>query len=193
MGPVLFFPLVPKVKKREPVPILATGLMALALLGCEPKTIGADWKRVEPPVPAPGFTLPQLDAGSVSLSDYRGRVVIMEFWATWCGPCRFSLPSLEVIYKRYRGQGVEVLLLNEGEDAETARKWAAGRFTASILLDQDQRIGARYGVRSLPRLFIVDQQGRLVYAHEGYGGGLERNLKLILDEMLAEPGEAEHG
>jgi thiol-disulfide isomerase/thioredoxin len=172
---------------------LAAGLIALALLGCEPKTIGADWKRLEPPVPAPGFTLPQLDAGPMSLSDYRGRVVIMEFWATWCGPCRFSLPSLEVIYKGYRDRGVAVLLLNEGEAAETARKWAAGRFTAPILLDQDQRVGALYRVRGIPRLFIVDQQGHLVYAHDGYGGGLERNLKLILEELLAKPAPPAHG
>jgi len=179
--------------RAETSPFLAAGFIVLVLTGCEAEGIGSDWKRIEPPLPAPEFTLPQLDAGPVSLSDYRGRVVIMEFWATWCGPCRFSLPSLEVIYKRYRDRGVEVLLLNAGEAAETARKWAGGRFTAPILLDQDQQVGVLYRVRGIPRLFIVDQQGRLVYAHEGYGGGLERNLKLILEALLAEAVPTTHG
>ncbi len=155
------------------------------LSGCGSQGIGADWKRIRPGVAAIDFELPQLDGPPVKLSDYRGRVVIMEFWATWCGPCQFSLPSLEVSYKRYRDRGVAVLLINEGESPEAARKWAGKRFTAPILLDQDQAVGARYHVRGIPRLFIVDQQGNLVYVHEGYGGGLERNLALILNELLA--------
>ncbi|MBI2104476.1 MAG: TlpA family protein disulfide reductase [Candidatus Omnitrophica bacterium] len=174
----------------DPVPIL---LSLLVLAGCGQQGIGADWKRIEPGVAAIDFELPQLDGPPVKLSDYRGRVVVMEFWATWCGPCRFSLPSLEVIYKRYRDRGMTVLLINEGEEAEVARKWAEKRFTAPILLDRDQAVGARYRVRGIPRLFIVDQAGNLAYAHEGYGGGLERNLTLILDEFLAPPAPAADG
>jgi peroxiredoxin len=152
--------------------------------GCEPEGIGADWRRIEPKVAAPGFTLPQLSGGQVSLADYRGRVVILEFWATWCGPCRFSVPSLDVVYKRYRDRGLQVLLINEGEEAEKVRRWALRRFTAPILLDQGSRVGARYGVSGIPQLYVVDQEGRLVFAHDGYSGGLERNLKLILEELL---------
>lgn len=197
MGAAPFFQPRLRVEKRELLPFfpvqILSGLIALALSGCAPAGIGKDWKRIEPPVQAPEFTLPQLDAGPVSLSGYRGRVVIMEFWATWCGPCQFSLPSLEVVYKRYRDRGVTVLMLNEGEPVETVRKWTGRRFTAPILLDQDQGVGRLYQVRGLPRLFIVDQQGNLVYAHEGYGGGLERNLKLILEGLLAPPAPAADG
>ncbi len=117
----------------------------------------------------------------------------MEFWATWCGPCRFSLPSLEVIYKRYRNRGVTVLLINDGETPEAVRKWAKRRFTAPILLDQSQEVVNRYGVTGIPRLFIVDQDGRLIYAHEGYGGGLEKNLSLILEELLTPKSKTTHG
>jgi peroxiredoxin len=139
---------------------------------------------VEPPVEAPAFTLPALDGRSVSLSEYQGQVVIMEFWATWCGPCRGSLPSLEAVYKRERGRGVSVLLINQGEPVATIRKWAGTRFTAPMLLDADGQVSRAYGVHSIPRLFIVDPQGRIVYEHSGYGGGLERNLRLILDDLL---------
>ena len=157
--------------------------MLLVGCGCDSKAIGPDWKRIEPGVPAEDFTLPQLSGGSVKLSDLRGRIVIMECWATWCGPCQFSLPSLEVIYKRYQDRGVTVLLVNQGEPAERVRKWAGKRFTAPILLDQEGIVSRRYHIEGIPRLFIVDRDGQLTYIHEGYGGGLERNLTLILNQL----------
>ena len=159
----------------------------LLLSGCEPDGLSPDWKRIQPGLAARNFTLPQLDGGQVSLSQLKGRVVVMEFWATWCGPCRFSLPSLEVISKQFRDRGATVLLINQGEQADQVRAWAGKRFTAPILLDRDGTVGNLYGVRGIPRLFIVDRNGKLAYAHEGYGGGLERSLKLILDELLAAP------
>ena len=166
---------------------LILSVCLLALIGCEPEGIGADWKRIEHGHAAPDFSLAQLDAeGIVRLSDYHGRIVIMEFWATWCGPCRFSTPALEVIYKKYRKQGVSVLLINQQEGPDRIRKWAEQRFTAPILLD-DGQVASRYGVQGIPRLFIVDQTGHFAWAHEGYSGGFERNLSLILDGMFAEP------
>ena len=162
--------------------ILLTALAA----GC-----GGDapkWPRLDPPVAAPDFTLQQLDAGTVRLSDLRGQVVVMEFWATWCGPCRFSTPSLDVIYRRFRDRGVTVLLINQGETPETVRTWVEGRFQAPILLDQDRRVAMRYGVQGIPRLFIVDQAGQILYVRSGYGGGLERDLTAILNELLAAHG-----
>jgi peroxiredoxin len=172
-------------------PLLAFAVGLVALIGCAPDEITSDWHRIEPPVPAAEFSLEQLDGSTVNLSDYRGQVVIMEFWATWCGPCRFSLPSLEVIYKRFRDRGVSVLLINQDEPVDAIRKWAGTRFTAPILLDEGGRVGQRYGVRGIPRLFIIDEDGNLVYAHAGYGGGLERNLTLILEQLL--PGASDHG
>ena len=169
--------------------LLVAGVCALPIGGCESSTISSDWKRIEPPVAAPDFTLPQLDATSVTRADLHGRIVVMEFWATWCGPCRFSLPSLEVIYRRYRQRGVTVLLINEDDATEKVRAWAQRRFTAPILLDQEGRVGQAYGVQGIPRLFIVDHTGQLVYVHEGSGGGLEHNLTLILDQLL----NARHG
>jgi peroxiredoxin len=163
----------------------------LALLGCQPTTPA--WPRLDPSVAAPDFTLQQLDAGTVRLSDLRGRVVIMEFWATWCGPCRFSTPSLDVIYRKFRDRGATVLLINEGEEAEKVRAWVNGRFQAPILLDEDTRVGSRYGVQGIPRLFVVDRAGQIAYVRSGYGGGLERDLTAILTQLLAEQVAGGHG
>lgn len=173
--------------------LTAYSLLLVAVLGCQEGMLDSEWKRIEPRVSAADFTLPGLDGKTVSLSELRGRVVIMEFWATWCGPCRFSLPSLEVIYGRYRHRGVTVLLLNQDETADVIKRWAEKRFTAPILLDAKSNVAARYGVEGIPRLFIVDRNGRLIYEHAGYGGGLERSLRLILEQALAEPLALEHG
>ena len=154
--------------------------------GCTSETVGPEWTRLDPPIPAPEFTLPQLDGKAVRLSDYRDHVVIMEFWATWCGSCRQSTPSLDVIYRRYRDRGVTVLLINEGEPAARVRAWVERRFAAPILLDEEGRVAKLYRLSGLPRLLIIDH-GRMLYDRSGYHGGLEQNLSLILDDLLAHP------
>lgn len=160
--------------------------------GCGTGGIGADWKRIEPQVAAPDFTLPQLAGDPITLSDHRGRVVIVEFWATWCGPCRYSLPSLEVIYKKYRDRGVTVLLVNAGETADEITRWAGKRFTAPILLDARSDVATSYRVQGIPRLFIIGQDGNVLYEHEGYGGGLERSLSLILEQLVPQRASPTH-
>lgn len=158
--------------------------------GCKTETIGADWHRITPPAEAPDFVLQQLDGSTVKLSDLRGRVVVMEFWATWCGPCRYSLPSLDVIAKKYKDREVTVLLINQDETPEVVREWIGHRITAPILLDAGSHVARQYEVDSIPRLVVLDREGRMLYLHQGYGGGLERNLSLILDGLLGEPNHA---
>ena len=160
--------------------------LSLVASACSSGTISSDWHRIDPPIEAPAFTAPQLDGAPIQLSDYRGRVVVMDFWATWCGPCRFSLPSLEVIAKRYADRGVSVLLVNAGESKEDIRRWTKRRFDAPVLLDREGSVRQRYGVQGLPRLFVINQDGQIVYAHAGYGGGLEQNLTLMLDQLVTE-------
>jgi len=171
--------------------VAAAACLAAALAcGCEPAEL--DWTRVEPPVSAPAFTLPALDGGEVRLDDARGEVVIMEFWATWCGPCRYTMPSLDLIHRRHRDRGLRVFLINVGEDPDTVRKFVGEKFRTPVLLDETRQVARRYGVSGIPRLFVIDQEGRVLYAEAGYEGWLERRLELVLDELLGEEG-APHG
>ena len=165
--------------------------VVVCVAGCGPETLGRDWHRVDPPVAAPDFALPQFGGATLRLSDLRGRVVVMDFWATWCGPCRSALPSMEAMFRKYRDRGVTILLINEGESPEQITKWASQRYTAPILLDPGA-VGELYRVRGIPQMFVVNQEGKIVYLHGGYGGGLERSLKLIFEELLA-AGAATHG
>jgi len=147
--------------------------------------VGIDWKPVEPAYPAPDFTLSSLDGNPVTLSTLQGRVVLLEFWASWCGPCRYSTPSLERIYREFRQHGVEVLLVNARESPEVVRKWAGTRFSATILLDREGEVAERYGVRGIPRLFVIDQTGQIRYDEGGYAGALEMTLRRILRDLLS--------
>jgi peroxiredoxin len=161
-------------------------VVLLLLTSCGSNRLAGDWQPLNPPIPAPEFTLQKLDGGSVTLSELRGRVILMEFWATWCGPCRHSTPSLDVIYRRFHDRGVEVLLVNAGEAPEAVRHWAERRFTATILLDPDHSVARLYGVSGIPRLVIIDQEGRILYDKSGYRGGLEQNLTILLNELLGD-------
>lgn len=86
----------------------------------------------------------------------------------------------------FRNRGVVVLLINQGETAETIQRWAEKRFTAPILLDREFQVARLYGVHSIPRLFVIDQEGRIVYDKSGYRGGLESNLTAVLSRLLNE-------
>ena len=142
------------------------------------------WLPTSHPVAAPDFTLPKIGGGTVTLSALRGQVVVMEFWATWCGPCRMSTPSVEAVYRTLKGRGVTALLINVGEKEEEITRWAGTRFTAAILMDQDQDVARRYGVQGIPTLLVIDQEGRIIHRHSGYSGGLEQHLSQALEALL---------
>ena len=126
-------------------------------------------KPVATPQPAADFRLPSLSGGEVSLADFRGRLVLLNFWATWCEPCRREMPGLEHLARRYRDRGLTVLAINEDDDggARAARFVARYALTYPVLLDRDSAVGRRYGVRALPMSYLIDAQGRMLPAIAG--------------------------
>ena len=110
---------------------------------------------------APNFQLRDLDGNMVSLSQLRGKVVLVNFWATWCGPCRIEMPAMERLYRSYSRKDFEILAVStdpQGTAVTRPFQQEMG-FTFPILHDAEYRIGLMYGARSLPMTFMVDRQG----------------------------------
>ena len=115
------------------------------------------------PLEAPDFGLENLSGRRMSLKDFRGKVVFLNFWATWCVPCRDEMPVMEKLQREFKDQGLVVVAVNLRED-----KKAVGRFfkelglTFESLLDPDGEVGERYGAFSLPLTYFIDRDGRFV-------------------------------
>lgn len=110
--------------------------------------------------PAPDFRLPSLDGQSISPADFKGDVVVIELWASWCGPCRIQARFLEELHKEFDGRGVHFLAINSGESETTARAYQQKTpFPYPVLLDPRETVRARYRSRGLPTLLVVDRSG----------------------------------
>ncbi len=108
-----------------------------------------------------GFTLTGLDGKSYSLDALRGRVVLLNFWATWCPPCRKEMPDLEKLYQQFQKKGLVVLAVSD-EKRETVEKFLAERhYSFPILLDPDRKVNDTFNVEGIPKSFLFDRQGKL--------------------------------
>lgn len=114
--------------------------------------------------PAPNFTLNVVDGQAATLSAYRGKVVILNLWASWCGPCRAEMPAIQQVYAANRGRGLEVLAVNSTiqDTAVDAQTFAQNLgLTFPILLDPDGAVSRRYLLRALPSTFFIDRKGMI--------------------------------
>ncbi len=112
---------------------------------------------------APDFTLMTTDGEKVQLSALRGQPVVLNFWATWCPPCRKEMPALEALWQRYNRGDVVILGIDQGESAATVEEFARNtvQTTFPLLLDVRREIGVEYNVRALPTTFFIDAEGRI--------------------------------
>jgi cytochrome c biogenesis protein CcmG/thiol:disulfide interchange protein DsbE len=156
---------------------LAVGFTALALLAACSGTSSAHSSSSSQPAhtdrrPAPEFTLKDANGASVKLSDYRGKVVLLNFWATWCGPCAMEIPWFTEFQQQYKSKGFEVLGVSMDDDG-----WGVVKpyikdhnINYRIVLGNDSVTQLYGGVDSLPTSFLIDQQGRIAYVHVGLAG-----------------------
>ena len=119
--------------------------------------------------PAPDFRLWDLNGHAVSLADQRGHVVLLNFWATWCGPCRVEMPAMERLYREFNRKGFEILAVStDPQGAAVTRPFRDSLLlTFPILHDSDYRVGVQYGARTLPMTFLVDRRG--IVRHRIFG------------------------
>ncbi|MGA7986455.1 MAG: TlpA disulfide reductase family protein [Burkholderiales bacterium] len=124
--------------------------------------------RPSPGTAAPALELPGVDGRIHRLEAYRGKVVLINFWASWCEPCREEMPSIETLRRSLNGEPFVVLAVNVGEGAQAARRFAdAVQLGAALLLDRDGATANAWGARALPSTFIVGPDGTIRYRYVG--------------------------
>lgn len=119
---------------------------------------------------APDFSTLDLSNRTVSLAGYRGqKVVLLDFWATWCGPCRMEMVDLQPLLNKFKDKDFEILSLDQGESADQVSEFITQRkYGFHVLLDADGSTGAKYGVRGIPTLVLVDKAGVIQWLQVGY-------------------------
>ena len=123
---------------------------------------------------APDFTLKSVDGENLKLSEFRGEVVLINFWASWCGPCRQEMPLLSDLHDKYRALGFTVLGVNVEEDSAKARKLLQKMpVSFPVLFDNESVVSKQYDVVAMPSTVLVDRDGNMRYLHKGYKPGLE--------------------
>ncbi|MBM4134359.1 MAG: TlpA family protein disulfide reductase [Nitrospira sp.] len=179
--------------------------MAGALLGLVVALAGAGWSEaaagqaaVATPVQergvrvgaaAPNFQLYDLRGRLVTLSDYRGRVVLLNFWATWCGPCRVEMPAMEDLYREFNRRDFEILAVStDQQGAAVTRPFSEEMgLTFPILHDSDFRVGVAYGARTLPMTFLVDRRGVITHRIFGARDWQSPEGRQLINKLVAAP------
>jgi peroxiredoxin len=136
---------------------------------------------------APNFTLKSRSGENLKLSEYRGDVVLVNFWASWCGPCRKEMPKLEELYQKYKNLGFNLLAVNVEEDSSKANDFLKDlSVTFPILYDNENKVSKLYKVSAMPSTVIIDRDGNVRFVHHGYLVGYENDYSKEIKELIEE-------
>jgi peroxiredoxin len=136
---------------------------------------------------APNFDLVARDGGRVQLAELEGQVVMVNFWATWCGPCREEMPHLEALYQRYNSLGFTLLGVNVEEDSSGADEFLAETpVSFPILFDPESTVSELYDVIAMPSTVLIDRAGNMRFIHHGYKPGYENEYQTQIRALLRE-------
>jgi thiol-disulfide isomerase/thioredoxin len=165
---------------KHRIATILPGVLATALLATVPASAGSSASG-----PAPQFTLDSRNGPKISLSQYKGQVVMLNFWASWCGPCRQEMPLLENIYKKYNKMGFTLIGVNvepDSKDAEGFLKGLQAPVSFPVIYDKDSTVSKAYDVQGMPSTVIIDRKGNVRVLHRGYKPGDENEY---LDSIRA--------
>lgn len=136
---------------------------------------------------APDFALRSVDDGNIRLSEFYGDVVMLNFWATWCGPCRQELPVLEELQKKFQRAGFTVLAVNvDSPDIDVADYLKSFEITYPVLLDEAHSVVKSYDIRAMPGSVFLSRDGEVRHVHLGYKEGDELKYGQIIETLLKE-------
>jgi len=178
-------------------------LLAATLWGCdsgysEVPLVGGDsaqtvgYSRPAIGAPAQDFRLMDLDGTVHSLARHKGKVVFLNFWATWCGPCKVEMPAMEALYQAFRPQGLEILAVSvDQQGAAVTRPFKEGMgLSFPILHDSDYQVGLIYGARTLPMTYVIDRKGIIRQRVFGARDWNSAEARQLMSELLEEPYQA---
>jgi cytochrome c biogenesis protein CcmG, thiol:disulfide interchange protein DsbE len=143
---------------------------------------------VAPGQPAPPVDLVTADGQPVSLAALRGKVVLVDFWASWCGPCAAAFPALEDLFQEYRTRGFEVMAVNLDEKrADAARFLSARPHAMTVVFDPGGKSARAFGLEGMPTSYLVGRDGTVRYVHTGYSQGAMENYRREIEQLLGDP------
>lgn len=144
-----------------------------------------------PPVDAPQFSLPSLNGRELTLDDYQGKYLLVNFWATWCGPCKVEMPSLESLHQKFKQRNFAVIAVsNDIFGAQVVKPYIqAQNFTFPVGLDPKLKVSNQFGVISLPTTFLINPQGKIIGVLNGAENWVDPKTLLYFDQLLAAPGK----
>lgn len=152
-------------------------LLALALAALSAQAAG----------PAPDFTLKTVGGPNLRLAEQRGQVVMVNFWATWCAPCKQEMPHLNQLYDKYRGTGFVLLGVNVDDDpAKAAAEAAKLGIKFPVLLDSAKAVSKAYALNAMPTTFVIDRDGQVRHVHQGYRNGFEQVYEQQIRALVKE-------
>ncbi len=136
---------------------------------------------------APDFTLTSLDGKTITLSQLRGKVVLLDFWATWCAPCRLAIPHLNDLYKAYRERGLEIigLSLDKGSP-ERVRKFALNMSIQYAIIMADDDLVKKYGISPIPTTYLIDRDGYIANKWVGFSRTLMSKIAAETERLLSQ-------
>jgi peroxiredoxin len=135
---------------------------------------------------APGFSAPTLSGPTLSLESYRGKVVFLDFWASWCAPCATSLPLLDALRREFGADGFQVVAVNVDRDPRKAEEFLTKRPVGyPSVSDPEGKLPVQFEVQTMPTSFLIDRKGVIRYVHRGFRKGDEDALRTRIRELMA--------
>lgn len=167
-------------KRKFSLKILASSFCLLASLAITSVSAQASDE-------APDFTLKSKESGNIRLSEQRGNIVLVNFWASWCGPCREELPEMEALYQEYQDLGFEILAINVDDEAGKADTLLNDiEVSFPVLYDTLGDVSKMYDVNAMPTTVMIDRDGNQRLVHLGYRSGDEKKYEKALKILLRE-------